>query len=79
MGSEVTLKAASYRWVCPECGEEHFVAHVTNRVTCSACGSILEVGRVEHRQAGSMPSVPDGLTEEREAALRARSQPLLLL
>lgn len=49
---EVTLTAASYRWHCPECGQEHFVSAVTEYVSCPDCGCICTVAGAEHRTPG---------------------------
>ncbi|MGC9335887.1 MAG: hypothetical protein ACP5JJ_17210 [Anaerolineae bacterium] len=46
---EVTLTAASYRWRCPECEQEHFVSCITHYVSCPDCGCICKVARAEHR------------------------------
>ncbi len=49
---EVTLTAASYRWHCPECEQEHFVNAVTDYVSCPDCGCICTVSGAEHRSHG---------------------------
>lgn len=46
---EVKLTAASYRWRCPECGQEHFVGCVRSCVSCPDCGCICKVVGAEHR------------------------------
>ncbi len=46
---EVKLTAASYRWRCPECGQEHFVGYVRSCVSCPHCGCICKVVGAEHR------------------------------
>jgi Zn finger protein HypA/HybF involved in hydrogenase expression len=59
----VTLTAASYKWKCQECGETHYVSHVTKRVTCPRCGAIFEVDEPKHRRqsAGLRAWVPSQL------------------
>jgi len=49
---EVTLTAASYRWHCPECGQEHFVSAVTDCVSCPDCGCLCKVAGVQHQSNG---------------------------
>jgi transcription initiation factor TFIIIB Brf1 subunit/transcription initiation factor TFIIB len=49
---EVTLVAASYRWHCPECGNEHFVRVVTECVSCQDCGCVCNVSGARHRSQG---------------------------
>jgi hypothetical protein len=63
---EVTLTAASYRWRCPECGQEHFVSCITHYVSCSDCGCICRVAGTEHRS-----QVDEGEPAHRVAAQAA--------
>ncbi len=52
MGDLVVLVARSYGWRCQECGEEHIVSSAEPKVTCSQCGTVYGVARLEHNIPG---------------------------